>query len=68
MQSKNAISMTLILHTGLISGVTHHGSSDGNDVINAKLSFETCMPINVIPATPTTKLDTGTSYINYVIV
>lgn len=44
----------------LYASATHHGSGDGNDVINAKFSFETCMTINVIPTTPTTKLNTET--------
>jgi len=41
--------------------ITHHGSCNGDDIINAKFSFETCMTIYIIPTTPTTNINTSTS-------
>jgi len=38
-----------------VSKLTHHCSGYGYDIINSKFSFETCMTIDVIPTTPTTK-------------
>lgn len=56
------IAITKTYSTHHSSYVTHHGSSDGNDIINVKFSFETRMTINIIPTTPTTKQKISTSH------